>query len=463
MNQELVVIGGGPGGYVAAIRAAQLGAKVLLIEQDEIGGVCLNHGCIPTKTLLNSAEQWTKLRHCSEFGLTAESISFDFAKIMARKAAVVTKLRDGISKLLASQKIEVIHGTARLTGKREITVQSGETNFEVTADKLIIATGSNSVPLPVPGAGLPGVIDSNQILSLTEVPKKLLIVGAGAVGIEFAAIFQSFGCEVTVVEMMPTILPGMDSDLAKRLGPILRRSGMKLMTNAAVKEIRRAVNGLEVIIETKRETAALTVDKVLAAIGRRSRVEDLGLAAAGINYTKRGIAVDEHMATNVCGVYAIGDVTGSYLWAHAASAEGIVAAEHACGLSAVMHYEAIPGCIFTTPEIAAVGLTEEEAQKQHEILVSRFNFAANGKAVSLGESDGFVKIVADAASHEVLGMHILGPHASDLIMEGALAIRQHLTSDALATTIHPHPTLSETLEECAQGIGGLGIHQLKLR
>lgn len=464
MLYDVAVIGGGPGGYVAAIRAAQLGGKVLLVEQDKLGGVCLNRGCIPTKTLLKSAEKWQELQTCHEFGLLAENISFNFAAITQRKNQVVSKLRSGIEQLIKSNAIEVVYGVGRLEGPNRLSVSQGDEQISYEVKNIIIATGSMPMDLPILGQELPDVINSNQLLEMTYVPASMMVIGAGAVGIEFAAIFQSFGTKVTVVEMLPRILPGIDSDMVKRMTPLLRKQGIKMLINTKVMSMRDSVDGIRVSVDNGQGMEELVVEKVLVATGRRPVVDGLGLAAAGIEYSRAGIKVNKNMETNIRGIYAIGDVTGQEMWAHAASAEGMVAAENALGGQVTVDYSAVPGCLFTTPELAMVGLTEQEAQDQKlEIKVSKFNFASNGKAVAMGETDGLVKIIAHATSDKVLGMHILGAHASDLIMEGAIAIRNGLRAEEIAHTIHPHPSLSETVMESAHGINGPIVHQLILR
>ncbi|VBB08346.1 pyridine nucleotide disulphide reductase class-i signature [Lucifera butyrica] len=464
MTYDVAILGGGPGGYVAAIRVAQLGGKAILVEKEQLGGVCLNRGCIPTKTLLNSAEKWRDLQHCQEFGLQAGSIGFDFSQIQARKERVVTQLRGGIEQLVKSHGIEVMFGRATLTGANTLTVNGRSGTERIEARNLIIATGSLPQALPVAGAGLPGVLTSDDILNLPGVPRSLAVIGAGAVGLEFAAVYQAFGAEVTVVEMQPSILPAVDGDLVKRMALILRKQGLKLLNGTKVVSVAAEENGLTLTLDNGRGLQELTVEKVLVATGRRPNCSELGLATAGVHFADRGIPVNDRMETNKKGIYAIGDVTGRFMWAHAASAAGIVAAENAMGQMSVLDFRAMPGCIFITPEIAMVGLREEEARQQgYDILVSRFPFAANGKAVSMGQADGLVKVIAAAGDNKILGMHILGPHASDLIMEGALAIRNGLTAREIAHTIHPHPSLSETVMETAHGIDGDIIHQLRLQ
>ena len=464
MLYDVAVIGGGPGGYVAAIRAAQLGGKVLLVEKDKLGGVCLNRGCVPTKTLLKSAEKWQELKSCHEFGLLADHIGFNFDAIMERKDQVVSKLRGGIEQLINSNGIEVVYGVGLLEEPNRLSIKQDDGPISYDAKKIIIATGATPMGLPIPGQDLPDVIDSNQLLEMTYIPRSMMVIGAGAVGIEFAAIFQSFGSEVTVVERLPRILPTIDNDIVRRIGPILRKQGLKILINTKVISMEESSDGVRVSLDNGKGVQELVVEKVLVATGRKPVVAELGLEALGIDYSQAGIKVNKKMETNIPGIYAIGDVTGQEMWAHAATAEGMVAAENALGGDFNMDYSAVPGCIFITPELAMVGLTEQEAQEQKiAIKVSKFNFASNSKAVSMGETDGLVKIIAHADSDKVLGMHILGAHASDLIMEGAIAIRNGLRAEEIAHTIHPHPSLSETVMESAHGMNGDSIHQLRLK
>lgn len=461
-DYDIAVIGGGPGGYVAAIRAAQLGAKVLLMEKEQLGGVCLHRGCIPTKTLLKSAEKWRDLLHCSDFGLHAENIRFDYDRIRERMLQVVEQLQKGIYQIVKSHSIDFKVGMATIEGTNQIRISSPSSEEQYAVKKIIIATGSLPMKLPVPGADLLGVINSDDLLAMTTIPQSMVVVGAGAVGIEFAAILQTLGCQVTIVEYMPTILPSADHELVKRMGLILRKQGIKMMTNSKVTSIKEEENGLMIQITDSKGEQFIKAEKVLAAIGREPKVSGLGLDKLGVQYDKKGITVNARMETTIEGIYAIGDVTGHHMLAHIASEEGIVAAENALGGNSIMDYTAVPACVYTTPEMAMVGMTEQEAAKQvNTIKVSKFNFAANGKAISMGESDGLAKIVADGSNGQVLGMHILGPHASDLIMEGTLAIRNGLSANEIAHTIHPHPSLSETIMECAHGIEGAMIHQVK--
>ncbi len=464
MQYDLAVVGGGPGGYVAAIRAAQLGARVALIEERELGGTCLNRGCVPTKTLLASAAKWRELQNCQEFGLSVAGASFDFSAVMARKEKVVKQLRDGIAGLLKSYSVEVLPGQASLTADRKIRINAPGEEKTIQAGKVILATGSRPARLPISGMDLPGVLDSDQLLALDKLPASVVIVGGGVVGLEMAVILQSFGCQVTVVELLPGILAGMDRDIVNRLSLLLKKQGIKILTAAKVNGVALANGGsLSVLVESGKGEETLLAEKVLVAAGRSPVLDGLGLEAAGIAFDRKGIAVDEKMQSNIAGIYAIGDVTGKSLLAHAASSAGIVAAENALGQSAAMCFDNIPACIFTIPEVASVGITEQQAVAEgREIAVGKMNFAGNCKALSLGETDGFVKIIAAKDSQEVLGVHIMGPHASDLIMEGAVAVANRLTAGQLANTVHPHPTLSEAVMECAHGVFGEPIHQVRI-
>lgn len=466
MDYGICVIGAGTGGYVAALRAAQLGAKVLLVERKDLGGVCLNRGCIPTKTLLKSAEKWQELTHCEEFGVFVSEYAYDWDKIMERKNNVIFQLRSGIEKLLKANRIEVAEGTARLLGAHQVRIETDTPGDEriITAEKIILATGSVPAKPPIPGSSCTGVINSDEILRLGEVPQSLVVIGAGAVGVEFAGIYAAFGCEVTLVEMAPNILPLCDTDLQKRMALALRKQYVKTMTGAAVTNIKHGHEGLEVTISAKGRETVVTAEKVLVATGRTPLFNKEELDAVGVEYSRQGIVVDAGMQTTVPGIYAVGDATGKCMLAHTASHQGLIAAENACGKDAAMDYSAIPGCIFTTPEIAWVGLSEQECLEAGiETRISKFNFAGNGKALTMAQTDGLVKLIAAADTHKVIGCHIMGPHASDLIMEGVLAVRHGLTAEQLTEAIHPHPTLSEAVSEAAMGLFGEMVHQVNLK
>jgi dihydrolipoamide dehydrogenase len=466
MDYDVAIIGAGTGGYVAAIKAAQMGKKVAIIEKRDLGGVCLNRGCIPTKTLLKSAEKWQEVTHCSDFGIFVSEAAYDWEKIKNRKDDVIHQLRSGIEKLLDANKVTMLVGEATIKDAHNIHIQPDNPDgfMDISAENIIIATGSSPAKPPIPGIKTLGVITSDDLLRLDEVPQSLLIVGAGVIGLEFAGIYAGFGCQVTVVEMTPSILPPSDIDMQRRMNVALRKQFITVKTNAAVKEIKTGAEGINVSVESRGKTEVLTAEKVLIATGRTPNINQEELNKLGVAFTRKGITVNEKMETSVPGIYAIGDVTGMSMLAHSAAHMGIVAAENICGTAAKMDYSAIPSCIFTTPEIAAVGLTEQECKAQNlDVKISKFNFAGNGKALTMGETDGLVKLIADAKTHKLLGCHIMGAHASDLIMEGTLAVQQGLTAEQVATTIHPHPTLSEAVDEAALGLFGQMIHQVTIK
>lgn len=457
---DIAIIGAGPGGYVAAIRAAQLGAKVALIERDRIGGVCLNWGCIPTKAMASSVEMLLEIERAEEFGVLVSEPGFDFSKMMARKDEVVETLVSGIETLLEARKVQVFHGQGRLISPTKIEV-SGASSQEVEARKIIVATGSVPAKPPVPGVDLPVVVTSDEIVTLKELPEDLVIVGGGVIGVEFASIFNALGTKVTIVEMLPSILTTVDEELARRFQQLLRRQGVDIHTGSPLKEVRQREGALEVAYQGPKAEGAIPADLVLLSTGRVSYSEGLNLERIGVSMEKRAIVVDEHMATDVPGVYAIGDVTGGYMLAHVASREGEVAVEHAMGSDSAMDYNAVPNCVFTMPEIAGVGLTEQEAkEKGIAYKKSRFPFTASGRALAMGQPIGLVKMICEQDSGLVLGLHIMGPHATDMIAEGTLAIQSGATAEDIVRTIHAHPTLPEAVKEAAMGQGDGPIHAI---
>ena len=461
MNEiEVVIIGGGLGGYVAAIKAAQLGLKVVLVEKDKLGGVCLNWGCIPTKALVSTAELLNNLQRAGEFGIQVKDYSFDFPAIMKRKDMITKRLSSGVEQLLKANRVRVIKGEGQIIkpGTVEITDAAGEKEM-IKSKNIIIATGSSVMKLPIPGIDNEGVITSDGALSLSELPSRMLIIGGGVVGIEFAGIFKALGVEVTVVEMLPRILLPIDEEIAVRLTQLLKRKGIEILTDSKVKEIKKNRQNLEVLISTADGEKKLEIEKVLLAAGRVPELGNIDVQRLGIELDKGAIKVDEKMRTNIPGIYAVGDVVGKIMLAHVASREGIVAVENISGKEVLIDYKVVPNCVFSMPEVASVGLTEEEARKEnHNIKVSKFPFIANGKALSMGETEGMVKIIADADTSELLGFHILGAHASDLIAEGTLALSMEATAFEIVNTIHAHPTLSEAIAEAAEGITGKPIH-----
>ena len=457
---DVVIIGGGPGGYVAAIKAAHLGLKAVLVEKDKLGGVCLNRGCIPTKALVSTAELLNHLQKAGEFGIQVKDYSIDFTAIMKRKDLITRRLSSGVEQLMKANQVRVVKGEGQIVepGKVEITDTAGEKEV-IKTKNIIIATGSKVMRLPIPGIDNEGVITSDDALSLSELPSRMLIIGGGVVGIEFAGIFKALGVEVTVVEMLPRILLPIDEEIARRLTQILKRKGIEILTDCKVKGIKKNNQNLEVLVSTNNGEKKLETEKVLLAAGRVPELGNIDVQRLGIELDKGAIKVDEKMRTNISNIYAVGDVVGKIMLAHVASREGIVAVENISGKEVLMDYKVVPNCVFSMPEVASVGLTEEEARKENDnIKVSKFPFMANGKALGMGETEGMVKIIADADTFELLSVHILGAHASDLIAEGTLALSMEATAEEIVNTIHAHPTLAETIAEAAEGITGKPIH-----
>jgi len=462
MNGEVdvVIIGGGPGGYVAAIKAAHLGLKAVLIEKDKLGGVCLNRGCIPTKALVSTAELLNHLQRAGEFGIQVKDYSIDFPAIMKRKDLITRRLSSGVEQLMKANQVRVVRGEGQIIEPGIVEVLDADGQKEVIKTKnIIIATGSKVMKLPIPGIDSGGVITSDEALSLSELPSKMIIIGGGVVGIEFAGIFKALGVEVTVVEMLPRILLPIDEEIARRLAMNLKRKGIEILTDCKVKGIKKNHQNLEVLVSTSEGEKRLETERVLLAAGRVPELGNIDVQRLGIELEKGAIKVDEKMKTNIPGIYAVGDVVGKIMLAHVASREGIVAIENISGKEVLMDYKVVPNCVFSMPEVASVGLTEEEARKENNnIKISKFPFMANGKALGMGETEGMVKIIADADTFELLGLHILGVHASDLIAEGTLALSMEATAFEIVNTIHAHPTLAEAIAEAAEGITDKPIH-----
>ena len=460
IQTDIAILGGGPGGYVAALRAAQLGAQVVLIEENKVGGVCLNVGCIPTKALLRSAEVYRTFLRAEAFGLHLEgSVTPDWPAIQARKEAIAQQLVQGVEKLLHGAGVQVIQGRGRLVTPLVLEVTTADGVQRVKAKSVVIATGSRPVRLPLPGMELPGVLDSTATLALEALPRRLLVVGGGVVGVELADIFNAFGVEVTVVEMLDRLLPQMDAALGPALAWTMEQRGVQFHLNSQVTRVDAVAGSLRATVVTPGGEVEIEADRVLVAVGRRPNVEDLGLETAGVRFDKTGIPVDAQMRTNVPGVYAIGDVTGGALLAHVAMQGGEVAVKNAQGHIATFDPKTIPWCVYTDPEVASVGLAEAQARQEgYDVRVGRFPLNANGKAMADGETEGFVKVVSEARFGEVLGLHIVAPHASDMIHEGGLALALEATLDELVTTIHAHPTLGEAVREAALEMRGGALH-----
>ena len=462
MDKDIIVIGGGPGGYVAAIRAAHLGAKVCVIERDRVGGTCLNRGCIPTKALWRNAEILNTLKNIKEFGIEVDGYSINVEEVQNRKQKVVDQLVSGIEKLLDANKVEVINGTASLKDKNTVvlTLPDGSSR-ELTAKNIIIATGSKTTIPPIEGASLEGILTSDEILNFKEIPKRLTVIGGGVIAMEFAGIFAAMGSVVTVVNRS-AILKRVDSDIVKRFSVSAKKKGIEIVTDCKMDKIEKR-NGLFYLLgENKKGKFELEAEALLVATGRDPVLEGINLEGLGIEFSKRGIKVDSNYETNIKGIYAIGDVNGKVMLAHAASHQGVTVAERIMGIESNSH-SPVPDCIFVFPEISSVGITEDEAKEQGIIYnASKFMFGANGKALSLGEGEGFVKVLSNE-QEEIIGVHIMGPHASDLIHEGTLAISANLKIDDIKNTIHAHPTLSEAFHEAVCGLKGEAIHMVQPR
>ena len=451
---EVAVIGGGPGGYTAAIRAGQLGKKTVLVEKRDLGGTCLNRGCIPTKALLHSAEMYHQLSSAKTMGITLGEYSFQYKKMAKRKDKVVKQLRSGVESLVGGHGAEIIRGHGVLTGPH--TIRVGEEELE--ADQIILASGSYPATLPIPGFDLPGVLNSDGVLALEECPESVVIIGGGVIGVEFATLFRDLGKTVTIVEMMPTILYGNDPDVCQTMTGLLADKGVSIHTGAKVLEIRE---GLTCVFEKDGQTMEAQGSAVILATGRRPDTADLGLEAAGVTVERGFIPVDDEMRTNVPNIYAIGDITGKQQLAHVATAQGIVAAHNAAGEHRQMDYSAVPGCIYTTPEIACVGLTEEKAREAgYNVRTGRFSVMGNGRSLAVACPDGFAKIVSDGDTGRILGCHVVAPYATEFISEAVLAIRHGLTVEQLGRTIHAHPTISEVLMDAAEDVEGLCCNKL---
>lgn len=440
---DLIIIGAGPGGYETAITAAREGMKVVLVEAGALGGTCLNEGCIPTKCLCRSAEVADLMKEAATFGVVAESGGINLVEVMKRKNEVVAQLAAGVASLLKSPGITLVQGKATFAGPHEVIV--GEEHF--SAPHIMIATGSSAKKLPIPGADLPGVVTSREMLQLEQVPKRLCVIGGGVVGMEFASVFRSFGSEVSVVEYAKEILPSFDRDIAKRLRTALKRKGITFNVGAAVTEISKVDGDYKVAFVSGNKEGQVEADLVLMAVGRGPRLQHLGLDEIGMQYTSRGIVVDENMQTNIEGVYAIGDVNGICPLAHAATAQGRCALYHILGKDGAPDLQLVPAAVFTVPEVAMVGHTEETASAAGlEYSIRKAFYRANGKSLSMGESEGIVKLLV-GPDGLLLGAHVLGAHAADLIHELALAMHTKMGVERIQSLIHAHPSLSEILHD----------------
>lgn len=458
---QVAVVGGGPGGYVAAIASAQLGMKTVLIEKDSLGGTCLNRGCIPTKSLLHSAEVYTSAREAEEFGVFAEKVTFDYEKVWERKNAVVSRLVRGIEGLVRGNKVTLLRGTGIFRDKNTIEVQ-GEKPQTVTFDKAIIATGSFPAKIPIPGVDLPGVMDSDGFLAMDKLPKSVVIIGGGVIGIEFATVMNAFGVDVSIVEMMPEILAGIDGEMASAMRDILTKKGVRIHLNAKVSEIKKDGRlSVSYVQDGKTETEQGEI--VILSTGRRPMSANLGLEQLGIKMERGFVCVDDYCRTNIPNIYAVGDVNGRVMLAHAASHQAMAAAHNCLGETMKKaDFTLVPSCVYTTPEIASVGLTEEKARaKGYKVKIGKFDAVGNGKSLVVGDTRGFAKLVSDAETGEILGMQLLCSRATDMIGEGLAAIKLESTVEEIADAIHPHPTVNEMIMEAAHMTTGHCAHSVK--
>ena len=459
-NFDLIVLGSGPGGYVTAIRASQLGLKTAIVEKENLGGVCLNWGCIPTKALLKSAQVFEYLNHASDYGLSAENVSYDFDKVIGRSRGVAESMSKGVQFLMKKNNIEVINGYGNLLPGKQVKVTSADKVSTISATNIVIATGARSRELPsLPQDGVK-VIGYREAMTLQSQPKKLVVVGSGAIGIEFAYFYNSMGTEVTVVEYQPNIVPIEDEEISKQLERSFKKAGINILTSAEVTSVDTSGEGVKATVKTTKGEQVIEADIVLSAVGIKSNIENIGLEEVGIITDRDKILVNEYYQTNIPGYYAIGDVTPGQALAHVASAEGILCAEKIAGMRVEpIDYGNIPGCTYCSPEIASVGMTEKQAkEKGYDIKVGKFPFSASGKAKASGNSDGFVKVIFDAKYGEWLGCHMIGAGVTDMIAEAVVARKLETTGHEILKAVHPHPTMSEAVMEAVAAAYDEVIH-----
>ncbi|HEV2063211.1 MAG TPA: dihydrolipoyl dehydrogenase [Thermoanaerobaculia bacterium] len=462
-DYDLCVIGSGPGGYVAAIRASQLGMSVLIVEKDSrLGGVCTLCGCIPTKALLHTADLLEEARHGADVGVAAREVRLDMPAAMKHKEKVVRQSTNGVTYLMKKNRVDVAHGFGRIAGPGRVAV-AGPDGAETTflAKKILVATGSTPRSLPGIEIDEKVILSSTGILEMADVPKSLLVIGSGAVGVEFASMYSRFGSKVTIIEVLPRIVPIEDEEISRELAASFKRQGIAVYVDTRVERVTKSDAGVEVVARAVGDrTETFRAEKLLLAVGRRPLSEKIGLEGLGIATDRGYISVDPYMRTNVPGVYAIGDVVPTPWLAHVASEEGIVAVEHMAGKEArPLNYDQVPGCTYCLPEVASIGLTEAKARERgYDVTVGKFPFSAVGKARIINQASGFVKIVAEKKYDEVLGVHIVGPKATELIAEAGAAMKLEATSEDLMRTIHAHPTLAEAVHEAAEAVQGHAIH-----
>ena len=450
MKYDVIIIGSGPGGYVTAIRASQLGFKVAVVEKENLGGICLNWGCIPTKALLKSAQVYDYLKHVDAYGLKAEAIDKDFEAVIKRSRGVAEGMSKGVQFLMKKNKIDVIDGFGKIKAGKKVDVTAADgTVTEYSADHIIIATGARSRELPSLPQDGKKVIGYREAMTLPEQPKKMIVVGSGAIGVEFAHFYNAMGTEVTIVEFLPNLVPVEDVDVSKQFERSFKKSGIKVMTNSSVESVDTSGDGVKAVVKTKKGEEVLEADVVLSAVGIKSNIENIGLEDVGIVVDRDKILVNDFYQTNIPGYYAIGDVVPGQALAHVASAEGITCVEKIAGLhTEKIDYGNIPGCTYATPEIASVGMTEAQAKEAgYELKVGKFPFSASGKAKAAGTPEGFVKVIFDAKYGEWLGCHMIGAGVTDMIAEAVLGRKLETTGHEVLKAVHPHPTMSEAVME----------------
>lgn len=461
MKYDMIILGSGPGGYVTAIRASQLGFKVAVVEKESLGGICLNWGCIPTKALLKSAQVFDYLKHASDYGLSLNEAKHDFDAVIKRSRDVADGMSKGVQFLMKKNKIEVINGFGKIQpGKKiEVTDAAGKTAI-YEADHIIIATGARARELPNLPIDGKNIIEYRKAMSLEKQPKKLIVVGSGAIGVEFAYFYNSMGTEVTIVEFLPNLVPIEDEDVSKQLERSFKKAGINVMTNSSVEKVEATTNGVKATVKTSKGVEIIEADIVLSAVGIKSNIEKIGLEEVGIVVDRDKILVNEFYQTNIPGYYAIGDVVPGPALAHVASAEGITCVEKIAGMHVdPIDYSNIPGCTYCMPEIASVGLTEKKAREAgYDIKVGKFPFSASGKAKASGNPDGFVKVIFDAKYGEWLGCHLIGAGVTDMIAEAVLGRKLETTGHEVLKAIHPHPTMSEAIMEAVADAYGEVIH-----
>lgn len=462
---QLVVIGGGPGGYLAALRAGSLGLKTAVIEKDTLGGVCLNHGCIPTKVLTHGAAMYRRLKTADQFGFIIKEMEFNYPQLQKKKQEVVRELVEHIDELMENKNVDVFYGDAKALSSQQVSIKKADgEEIKLDTENVIIATGSDEIYPPTPGIDHPDIITSKEALALEELPATMAVIGGGVIALEMASIFLGLGVKVKIVHRSERFLRRNDLEMVRRLSTYMRKSGLEIMMNSPIELIERVDKGFKLTVNTKKGQEIVEAESVLLAVGRKPAFGGQDLEALGVEHDKNGIKVNSKMETSAANIYAVGDATyPNYFLAHTAYHQGIVAAENIAGMDAHFDGSAVPSCLFTDPELSYVGLSEEEAKEKglQNIKTGKFPFSACGKAATQDEKEGAVKIITAGEDDRIVGVHILGPHASDLIQEGTMAVAKGVTAKEMAELIHPHPTLGESVWEAAMGINKAALHMTR--